>query len=158
MDIIYGECIDLGGHRYILKLADRATQYVWTYGIRALSGSDVIQDLKNNLLYTGRITSKFYRYFDEKIICREDHKWLLANGSNIMAAPEGCQSHNRIVEQTWKSILEMSHSFLTERQMPRYYWYYVTTHSACMVKILPGKLSCKPKTLHELVYGVKPGT
>ena len=128
MDIIYGECIDLGGHRYILKLVDRATQYVWTYGIRALSGSDVIQDLKNNLLYTGRITSKFYRYFDEKIICREDHKWLLANGSNIMAAPEGCQSHNRIVEQTCISLLEISCSYLTEQKKSIDYRHYAISH------------------------------
>ena len=43
MYIGYGDCVVVGGHRYVLTIVDRATLYVWTYGMRAFSGADVIQ-------------------------------------------------------------------------------------------------------------------
>ena len=45
MDIGYGGCVALGKQRYVLTLFNRATCYVWAYGMRALSGTGVNQDL-----------------------------------------------------------------------------------------------------------------
>ena len=84
------------------------------------------------------------------------HKWLLANGSKILAAPEGRQSQKGPVEQTCRSLLETSHSYLIEQKTPIKYWYYVISHSAHMLNVLPGKLSCRLTTPHDIFYGVKP--
>ena len=48
MVIDYGDCVSLGRHQYLLTLVEMETRYVWTYGIRALSGSDVIQALQES--------------------------------------------------------------------------------------------------------------
>ena len=52
------DCIALGGHCYVLTLVDRATRFTWTYGMRALSGSDFIQAIQEFGLDTARLTSK----------------------------------------------------------------------------------------------------
>ena len=46
MDIYYGDCIALGGQRYVLILVDRETQYIWIYDMRELSEEDVTQYLQ----------------------------------------------------------------------------------------------------------------
>ena len=46
MDIYYGDCIALGGQRYVLILVDRETQYIWIYNMRELSEEDVTQYLQ----------------------------------------------------------------------------------------------------------------
>jgi hypothetical protein len=33
----------------------------------------------------------------------------------------------------------MSHAYLTEKQMPRTFWYYAIKHSARMMNVIPGK-------------------
>ena len=43
MGISYGDCIALGGNHCILALVGHTTHYVYTYGMCALSGSDIIQ-------------------------------------------------------------------------------------------------------------------
>ena len=60
MDINYLDYVSLRGHNYLLALIDRATCYVWTYVMRALSGSEVIEALKKICLDSGQLTSKVF--------------------------------------------------------------------------------------------------
>ena len=46
MEIGFGDCVALGEHRYVLRLVDRETRYIWTYCMWVLSGVDVIQALQ----------------------------------------------------------------------------------------------------------------
>ena len=59
MDIGYGDCIKIRGHRYILTLIAQVSRYVCTYGIRILSGSDIIQELQKLLLDIGKLLSNY---------------------------------------------------------------------------------------------------
>ena len=105
MDIGYGDCVALGRHRYILALVNRATCYVWTYGIRALSGTDIIYFLQVFRLSAGRLPSKFYTDFEKQMVWGAVHKWLITNGSKTVAPPVVCQSQNGLVEHTCISLL-----------------------------------------------------
>eukprot|EP00956_Cyclotella_meneghiniana_P028868 scaffold68397_cov20-Cyclotella_meneghiniana.AAC.1 len=42
MDIVFGDCVSLGGFRYALLLVDIATRYVWLYGMQTVSSADII--------------------------------------------------------------------------------------------------------------------
>lgn len=83
-------------------------------------------------------------------------KWLLANGSKIVAYPAVCQSQNVLVEQTWRIILKIGHSYLAEQPIPREYWHYSLFHSNHMLNVCSVKMSQCPMNSHKLVYGVKP--
>ena len=52
----------------------------------------------------------------------------------------------------------MSCSYLTERKIPRSYWYCAISHSSIMLNLFPSKLSCWLMAPHELVYGAKTNT
>ena len=41
MDIVFGYCVALGGHRYVLLLVDVATRYCWLYGMSSLSSTSI---------------------------------------------------------------------------------------------------------------------
>ena len=58
MDIGYGDCVALGGHRCYLKMLERDTRYVCTYGMHALYGADIIQALHEFRLNADRLPSK----------------------------------------------------------------------------------------------------
>ena len=55
--------------------------------MRALSGADVIQALQEFWMDAGQLSSKLYIEFDNQMTQGAAQKWLLANESNIMAAP-----------------------------------------------------------------------
>ena len=114
LDIWYGGCVALGGHCYILTLINRYTRYVWTYGKREISGAYVIQYLQEFRLDAVRLPSKFYTYFENRIIQEASRKWLLDNGSKIGAAPAGRQSQNVLVEIKF-IILEIRFSYFTDK-------------------------------------------
>ena len=42
MDIIFGDCISVGGFRDALVLVDRATRYNWVYGLKDLSADSIV--------------------------------------------------------------------------------------------------------------------
>jgi hypothetical protein len=64
--------------------------------------------------------------------------FLHSNHSSIAATPAGRQSANGLVESHWKIIVHMSRAYLTEKQMPRTFWYYAINHAALMMNMIPG--------------------
>ena len=60
MDIGYGDCVALGGHRCYLTLLERDTRYVCTYGMHALYGADIIQALQEFQINACRLLSKMH--------------------------------------------------------------------------------------------------
>jgi hypothetical protein len=80
----------------------------------------------------------------------------LSNKSNIIAAPAGRQSSNGLVERTWRTIIEMGRAYMSEKQMPRDYWFFAIRQAVLMLNQTPGRLGRKITTPYELVHGVKP--
>ena len=48
MDIVFGDCVALGGFRYALLLVDVATRYCWIYGMTGVNSSDIIGALEES--------------------------------------------------------------------------------------------------------------
>jgi hypothetical protein len=53
-------------------------------------------------------------------------------------------------------MVHMSRAYLTEKQMPRLFWYYVIKHLALMMNMIPGKYRGKLALPFMLVHGVHP--
>ncbi len=51
-------------------------------------------------------------------------------------------------------MVHMSHAYLTEKQMPRSFWFFSIVHSARMMNAIPGKLHSKLASPFLLVHGV----
>ena len=73
MDIVFGDCVTLGGHRYALLLASALKQFK----------SDA-----------GRLPHRFHFNFYRKLISGNALRWILLNGSYIISAPAGRQYLN----------------------------------------------------------------
>ena len=67
----------------------------------------------------GRSPCRFHSYFDRKLIRGNDPRWILSNGSNIIAAPAGIQYLNGLAERTWRTLIQMDRAFITEKQVGR---------------------------------------
>ena len=44
LDIVFGDCMALGGFRYALVLVDVATRFTWVYGLTSLSPNDIYRN------------------------------------------------------------------------------------------------------------------
>ena len=94
MDIVFGDCVELGGHRYTLLLVNVATRYCWLYSMLSLSSTLITSSLELFKADAGRLPQRFHSDFNRKLIGRNDLQWIISNGSNIIAAPSGCQYSN----------------------------------------------------------------
>jgi hypothetical protein len=43
LDIVFGDCVALGGYCYALILVDAATRFTWVFGLTSLSSTDIIE-------------------------------------------------------------------------------------------------------------------
>lgn len=155
LDIVFGDCMALGGYRYALLLVDVATRYAWIYGMQTVSSADIIQALESFTADTGTHPKTYHADFDQKLIGGAALRYINKN-SRIIAAPARRQSSNGLVEATWKTIVRMARAYITEKQVGREFWYFAVRHAVIMINQIPGRLGRRLTTPFELVYGVKP--
>ena len=115
LDIVFGDCVGLGGFRYAILLVDVATRYCWVYGLTSLTSSEVIHAFEQFRADAGGVPKRFHADFDKKLIGGKALRWILSNKSNIIAAPAGRQSSNGLAERTWRTIITMSRAYITEK-------------------------------------------
>jgi hypothetical protein len=154
IDIAFGDCVSVGGFRYALILVDRATRYNWVYGLKDLSADSILSALRNFKADAGSYARCFRSDCDTKLFGTRIREHLIDNNSNIVATPAGRQSSNGLVESHWKTMVHMSRAYLTEKQMPRSFWFFSVVHSARMMNAIPGKLHGKLASPFLLVHGV----
>jgi hypothetical protein len=154
MDIVFGDCISVGGFRYALVLVDRATRYNWVYGLKDLSANSILLAHGNFKADAGSYARYFLSDCDPKLFGKRIRDHLINNNSDVVAAPTGRQSANGLVESHWKTMVHMSCAYLTEKQMPRSFWFFSIVHSARMTNAIPGKLHGKLASPFLLVHGV----
>ena len=70
MDIVFDDCVDLGGHSYSLILVDIATRYCWIYGMSSFSSTSITSALELFKSDAGRLPHRFHSDFDRKLIGR----------------------------------------------------------------------------------------
>jgi len=81
-------------------------------------------------------------------------EYLIDNKSKVVAAPAKRQSSNGLVESHWKIMVHMGRAYLTEKQMPRAFWFYAIVHAARMMNAIPGKIHGRLASPFLLVHGV----
>ena len=59
---------------------------------------------------------------------------LTSQGLDIMHAAAGRQSSNGLVESHWETLVHMPCAYLTEKQMPRRFWFHSIRHTAQMIR------------------------
>eukprot|EP00956_Cyclotella_meneghiniana_P020999 scaffold37679_cov76-Cyclotella_meneghiniana.AAC.13 len=156
MDIVFGDCLSLGGYRYALLLVDVATRYCWIYGMQALTSNEIISCFEQFVSAAGDVPKCFHSDFDKKLIGGKALRWIQEHKSRIIASPSQRQSSNGLVERTWQTLVRMARAYITEKQVGREFWFYAVKHSALMINQVPGRLGRKLTSPFELVHGVKP--
>ena len=97
MDIIFGDCVALGGYRYGLLLVDVVTRYAWFYGMISLASDESIGALEQFKADADALPRRFHSDFDTKLIDGKTLRWILHNKSTIIAALAKRQSSNGLV-------------------------------------------------------------
>ena len=160
MDIGYGDCVSIGGFRYILLLVDRTTRYQWAYGLTSMTQDTIITALEKFHAEAGGLPQKIYTDFDPKLISGKTEQWLLTKipdkPCRVFAAPSGRQNENGLVERAWQTTVAMARSYITDMQMPRAYWFWALRHANQVMNYIPCKVNGELTTPFELVHGVKP--
>ena len=153
VDIAFGDCVSTGGFRYSLIFVDRATRYNWVFGLKDLSSSSILAAFRLFRADAGSYARCFRCDCDTKLFGTKIREHLIDHASNIVAAAAGRQSSNGLVESHWKVMVHMARAYLTEKQMPRTFWFYAIVHSARMMNAIPGKYGGKLASPFLLVHG-----
>lgn len=144
------------GYRFALILVDRATRYVWVYGLKSLLADAIIAALTNFRTDAGGLAVQFWTDCDAKLLSTAVVSWLRSHGSDIASAPAGRQSSNGLVERQWRSMVAMARSYLMEQQMPRAFWLSAIQYAARMMNCIPGKVNNELTTPFELIHHSPP--
>ena len=158
MDIVYGDSIGKLGFRFALLLIDRATKYIWVYGLKNLLSSDMIGALEQFRADAGGLPKEFRCDCDQKLLGGETRRWIYRNNSKINGAPAKRQSSNGLAKRAWATVSSMARAYLTEKQMPRDYWFHAVQHACRMMNQIPSKVNGKLTTSFELVHHIPPDT
>ena len=89
MDIVYGDCLALGGHRYALVIVNAATCYYWLYSMTSLTNSHIVIALQSSCADAGGIPRTFHSDVDKKLIGGDTLCWINKNNSRSIAANDG---------------------------------------------------------------------
>ena len=68
MDIVFCDCVALGGHRYTLILVDLATRYLYIYWMSYLSSTSITSALDIFNSEAGQLPKRFHFNFNRKLI------------------------------------------------------------------------------------------
>ena len=154
LDIAFGDCVSIGGFSYCLILVDRATRYNWAFGLSDLSSESIRSALLKSRSAAGRFAKVFRCDCDKKLVGSGVKEFLLKEKSDVISATEGRQSSNGLVESHWKTMVRMARAFLTEKQMPRTFWFFAIVEAARRMNTIPGKYKGKLASPFMLVHGV----
>jgi hypothetical protein len=133
---------------------DRGTWYNWTFVLKTLSSDCILLALHLFRAAAGSLTRCFYCDCDTKLLGTAISKYLIDNDSKIATAPAKHQLSNGLVEFHWKVMVHMACTYLTEKQMPRTFWFYAIIHAAQMMNAIPGKLHGRLASPFLLIYGI----
>ena len=156
MDIGYGDTMAPGGYKYILLIVDRKTRFSYVFGLKNTKADSIVTALKELKVSAGCLPKTLYTDFDPKILSRPVINFCVDNHTDLLACPEGQQNQNGLVERKWQTLVHMARRYMTDKQMPRNFWYWAIRHSNRISNLFPLKCNDVITTSFKLVYGVKP--
>lgn len=99
---------------YSLTFVDRCTRYTWVYGLPSLTKDHIVRALIKTKLEFGRLPSRIYTDFDNRILAGTVEKYANERDYQILVAPTGCQQQNGLVKRAWQTITKMCRSYITQ--------------------------------------------
>ena len=124
----------------------------------SLSSTSITSALEQFKSDAGCLPQRFHSDFNRRLIGGNALRWILLNGSNIIAAPAGHQHSNLLAKRTWLTLIQMAIELITEKQLGREFWYFAVRHAAMMLNQVPGQLVLKLTMPFELVHNAKPNS
>ena len=115
MDIVYGNSISKLSVRFSLLLIDRATKYIWIYGLKNLLSATMIDALEQFQADAGGLPKKFRCDCDQKLLGGNTRRWIYHNKSKIIVAPTKRQSSNGLADRAWGTVSALDCAYLTEK-------------------------------------------
>jgi hypothetical protein len=154
VDIVFGNCLTVGGFCYALILVGQATQYNWSFSLKDLLLGSVLDAIWKFWAAAGSLAWCFYCDCDAKLFGDKISNYLIDNSSKVVAAPAKRQLANGLVESHWKVMAHMARAYLTEKQMPCLFWSYAIAHAAHMMNAIAGKIHGRLVSPFLLIHGV----
>jgi hypothetical protein len=124
------------------------------FGLKTLSLDCILSALCLFWAAAGSLARFFYCDCDTKLFGTAISKYLNDNNSKIVAAPAKHQLSNGLVKSHWKVMVHMACAYLTEKQMPRTFWFYAIIHATQMKNAIPGTLHGHLASPFLLVHGI----
>ena len=140
----------------MLIIVDRKTRYNYVLPLTDCKSTTLIKHLQHLKVIAGKLPRTLYTYFDTTLLSTKITTWYNKENGIILAAPPAQQHQNGLVERTWQTLSKMARAFITDKKMPRSYWYWAIKHASRLQNIFPIKYDNKLTTPHELVYKSKP--
>ena len=135
---------------------DQATRYNWTFGLKTLTSADIIEAFNLFKAKAGGFAMMFRTNCDEKLFGTAIKTHLTSQNSDVTHALAGRQSSIGLVESHWKTMVHMSRAYLTDKQMPRNFWFFSIQHATHMMNIIPGTAKQKLVSPFMLIHGCPP--
>ena len=155
MDIVFGDCVALGGNWSDLLLVDVATIYCWLYGMSYLSYTSITSAPEKFKSEAGQLPKCFHSDFNRKLMGGNALHCILANGPNIITAPARRQFSNVLAEHTWRTLTQMERAYITENQVGRKFWNFEIGHAEMMFNQVTGLLCLKITTPFDFFHNAK---
>ena len=72
----------------------------------------------------GTLPQRVYTDFDHRLLSGLTEKYLNEHNCEVLGAPASRQHQNGLVERQWQTLMNMSRSYLSNKQIPRTYWWW----------------------------------
>jgi hypothetical protein len=89
LDIVFGDGVGHLGFRCTLLFVDRATRYIWIFGLKSLHADALISAFSQFRAEAGRLATHFRTDCDAKLLSHQVVSWLRENCSDIASAAAG---------------------------------------------------------------------
>jgi hypothetical protein len=108
VNIAFGNCLSVGGFKYLFIFVDQATRYNWWFWLKPLQHEDIISAFLAFCSEAGRLPTQFCCNCDKKLFGSHICSFLHLKRSSIISSPVGHQSANGLVVFHWKIMVHMS--------------------------------------------------
>ena len=87
---MFGDVLSKMGFQYGLLLIDRATKYIWFYGLKFLASDNIVAAFEQFQANAGGLPTEFCCDCDQKLLGGDTRRWIYRNRSKIIGASADC--------------------------------------------------------------------